>query len=196
MFFSTVGNGGLQQYLLQDGAIKSRTGTYTAGIPEWNGWQVQEAVPGTQKTLYIDSATPVNGQGDVEIDFAAEFDTIYFGASKPWAIKSVPDAGSGKEVIRKNVITASGIITPPRYSGSSSSATVAINGETYGFTSDVVVITSISAYAGPYVSLTAAKESHTILGRRIEQSNLTCYELWLEVDHDAKTVAMTLIPKY
>ena len=40
LFFSTVGNGGLQQYLLQDGTIKNRSGSYMGGSsPSWNGWQ-------------------------------------------------------------------------------------------------------------------------------------------------------------
>ncbi len=38
--FSTAGNGGLMQYLLQDGTIKSRSGSYMGGSsPSWNGWQ-------------------------------------------------------------------------------------------------------------------------------------------------------------
>ncbi len=39
LFFSTAGNGGLQQYLLQDGTIKSRSGSYTGGSPSWGVWQ-------------------------------------------------------------------------------------------------------------------------------------------------------------
>ena len=38
--FATAGNGGLMQYLLQDGTIKSRSGSYMGGSsPSWNGWQ-------------------------------------------------------------------------------------------------------------------------------------------------------------
>lgn len=38
--FATAGNGGLMQYLLQDGTIKSRSGSYMGGSsPLWNGWQ-------------------------------------------------------------------------------------------------------------------------------------------------------------
>lgn len=41
--FSTVGNGGLQQYLLQDGTIKSRSGSYMgSGTPAWNEWQTAD----------------------------------------------------------------------------------------------------------------------------------------------------------
>ena len=39
LFFSTSGMGGLMQYLLQDGTIKSRTGSYTGSSPSWNEWQ-------------------------------------------------------------------------------------------------------------------------------------------------------------
>ncbi len=174
---------------ITEGEIYQRTGMGADTIT----WGELKPVGKRDGTLTITDAS--YGTGDTyALDFTADFDTICFktDTKSKWKVGKIPQGSSGIVLLKKNIIFKN-----PGWKGPSDSSAIILNGVSYTFSAKISAISEFSINGGSDITLVPTKVSSDVYGNRgVSSGGLSCFELWLEVDHDAKTVAMTLIPKY
>ena len=178
-----------------DGVVYMRTGIGGSTIA-W-GELKQVGTGGSQqgKTLNITDAS-YESDSCFAIDFTANFDTISFGTVNKtpyWKIGKIPQAESGVALIKKNVIINGDLL----FKGPYDSGSVIFDGITFEFSAKLTFITEYSTSEGSAVTITSTLRNNNInTSRDIIRGDLTCFELYLQIDYDAKTIELILIPKY